>query len=338
MSVIRPQPSRHIQRRHSGPVRPLLLAFIVFNASFVFGASVSTVGAFGAPGGGTAGGATRVRAQISPTDEPTLVVTGLGQVGAPAETAIIQMLFSTGGYDPLGMAVPTTGEEPAVTAVPGEAEASPAPGAEPNAAGPQPRGQEAAQGPARVTEEALEPMVQALTGAGVAEDKVTVIVSPALSSFFGPGGPGGGRVDAEIARPSLEQVNDLINAAADAADANGMILQQVGVLYDVADCAPLEREAKLETIANGRAQAEEMAALLGAELVALLQAVENPFVFPPFSGREGGCAPNPDYGLYGPGAAITAPPFDPLQPAEAKAYSQVTMVFTIREGAGTPTP
>ena len=78
--------------------------------------------------------------------------------------------------------------------------------------------------------------------------------------------------------------------------------------------------------------------MLGVELVELLQAVEPPFVFAPFSSREGGCAPNPDYGLYGPGAAITAPPFDPLQPAEAKAYSQVSLLFAIRNGAGTPTP
>jgi hypothetical protein len=282
-----------------------------------------------APTGGVAGVARgAVLAQPAPTDEPSIVVNGLGQSAAPAETAELQFLLSAGGYDPFGLPVPASEENPASQAVEGEAEASPAVGT-PSADNPDPAGVEPEAGPARVTEEALQPIVDALLDEGVAEEEIVLVVSPALTSFFGPGGPGGARVDVTIEDPSLEAVNNLVNLIGDVSDENELLIQQVGVLYDVADCTDLEREARDEAIADARGQAEQLAELLGVTLGEMLQASENSFFFPRFSGQEGGCAPNPDQSFYGPGAGITTPPFDPLEPAEAQAYSTVTMIFAI---------
>lgn len=281
------------------------------------------------PVGGAAGLARgAVLGQAAPTDEPSIVVNGLGQSAAPAETAELQFLLSAGGYDPFGLPVPASEENPPSEEVEGEAEASPAVGT-PSADNPDPAGVEPEQGPARVTEEALEPVVDALLGEGLAEEQIVLVVSPALTSFFGPGGPGGARIDVTIEDPALEVVNDLVNLVGDVSDENDLLIQQVGVLYDVADCTDLEREARDEAIADARGQAEQLAELLGVSLGEMLQASENSFLFPRFSTQEGGCAPNPDQGFYGPGAGITFPPLDPLQPAEAKAYSTVTMIFAI---------
>jgi len=120
---------------------------------------------------GAAAGLARgaVLGQAAPTDEPSIVVNGLGQSAAPAETAELQFLLSAGGYDPFGLPVPASEENPPSKEVEGAAEASPAVGT-PSVDNPNPAGVEPEQGPARVTEETLEPVVDALLAEGIAEE------------------------------------------------------------------------------------------------------------------------------------------------------------------------
>ena len=122
--------------------------------------------------------------------------------------------------------------------------------------------------------------------------------------------------------------------AGEAATGGGLTVQQLGVDYDVADCAPLLREARQEAIERARAEAEELAALAGGGLGELLQVGSSPASFgPPVAEDEGGCPPPPEAGYYGPGSPA---PYDPAAPAEARAHATVTLTYALEGGAGTP--
>lgn len=292
----------------------------------------------------TLGGGRAARAQALPTDEPSIVVTGVGEASAPAETARIQLLIGSLGFDP-SMMGPLPGMEGAsggAEAVPPEAVGTP--GADVPAEEPVAGESGAVQGgvgmdvamasammglPPRVTEEDLAPVIEAIVDAGAPEDAIEVITGPALSVSFGPSGPGAARVELSLADPTEDQVDAIITAADEAILDNGLRLDFAGVGYDVADCAELNREAKRQAIEDAQARAEETAEILGGTLGDLLQASDFGYG-PPLIDEESGCAASPFFGgPFGPESGITTQPYDPSAPAEAEAYAQMTLTYAI---------
>ncbi|MDP9368655.1 MAG: SIMPL domain-containing protein [Chloroflexota bacterium] len=271
------------------------------------------------------------------TDEPTIAVTGAGRATGAAETATIQILVNSseafyGSPFPPDMVPPDA---------PGPEEATPE-------AGEAARGQETSSGevvmnpgpmgPPILTDEDLQPLSQAMVDAGVEEDDIQIVTGPAASGVYGPGGPGGGFVEAEVAQPTREQVGEIVAAVNQAATDNGLLVQHLGVGHDVADCEPLQREALQATIEDARAQSEQIAELVGVTLGDVVQVSSYPFYGPGLPGEdEAGCPTSPEAAIIGPGGTVTTPPFDPTAEAEAEVYAQVNMVFAIAETEGTPT-
>ena len=280
--------------------------------------------------------------QIAPSGEPSIVVNGIGEASAPAETATIQFVIGRDEFA-MGMAVSagsaTVIYEEGEAVAEGQAGATPAAGAPEDGAVAGDPGRDVREpiGPTalpRLTEEDLEPVLQAITDAGVARDDIEVVTGPGLSSFFGPGGPGAARLEFALDKPSAEQVAEIVDAVDAALADNGLSLQYAGVGYDLADCSALQRQAKQQAIDNARAQAEETADLLGVTLGDLLQAYDSSYFGPSFV-DETGCGPSPAFGgsPFGSESGITTPPFDPTAPAEAEAYSQMVMTYAIGEDA-----
>lgn len=248
-------------------------------------------------------GASRVAAQAS-TTAPVggITVIGYGEASAPAETALLQLLVSREDYGP------TRAVRPSAT-----------PGAE--------------------EREFVDPIVEALTGAGVAEDALRVVISPVVGQYQGPSGVGLARIDAELEQPTPEGITELINTAVLAAYEQGVIIGEVGVGYDVADCLALEREARESALAAARERAEIQAELMELELGGFLAASDVPpseSTALTFFGRlisgETGCAPP------GPtiteGVGINLPTFDPAGEAEVELSVQVAVTFEIQGPAG----
>ncbi len=271
------------------------------------------------------------------TDEPTIAVTGAGRATGEAETATIQMLVGSseaffGPVFPSDVVPPDAVEPGEATPEAGEAGMGMETSAGEVAVVPGP------VGPPSLTDEDLQPLVQALVGAGVEEDDIQTVTGPAASGVYGPGGPGVGFVEAEVAQPTREQVGEIITAVNQAATDNGLLVQQLGVGYDVADCEPLEREARQMAIEDARTQASQLAELVGVTLGDLVQVSTHPFYGPPFPDEDdGGCPPSPEAANFGPGGTVTTPPFDPMAEAEAEVYAQVNMAFAITDTEGTPT-
>ena len=234
---------------------------------------------------------------------PSLVALGYGEASAPAEAATLQLLIGPSSFNDTMIISRSS------------------PAGEPGAA----------------EREAVEPIVQALRGAGVAADDLDVVVSPAIGGgYYGPpGAEYGVRLDVTLRRPTLEGMNEVVNAAGAAAMENGLGLAQVGAGYTVADCAALVRQARERAIADARATARQQADLLGTPLGALLLASD----VPP---TTGGDAASPADRCADPTAApspsspweisrLTVPAFNPTSPAEATVRVQVSLTFALAE-------
>ena len=227
-----------------------------------------------------------------------ITVIGYGQAAAPAETATLQLVAT-------------------------EEEAGPPRAPDPDAT------------PGAAEWEAVAPIVDGLVAAGVAEADIAVVVSAAIGEFYGPGGPGVARIDVAVARPTVERLTALIDAAIVAGAEENLLLGLIGVAYEVADCRPLERRARAAALEDARARAAIQAELLGVGLgapvatrdVAVAPAAALSAYYGPYAPTEAGCAPPlPDIAT---GLPITAPPFDPTREAAVEAYAQIEVRFAV---------
>ena len=169
----------------------------------------------------------------------------------------------------------------------------------------------------------------------MAEADIAVAVSAAIGEFYGPGGPGVARIDVAVARPTVERLTALIDAAIVAGAEENLLLGLIGVAYEVADCRPLERRARVAALEDARARAAIQAELLGVGLgepvatrdVAVAPAAALSAYYGPYAPTEAGCAPPlPDIPT---GLPITAPPFDPTRAAAVEAYAQLEVSFAV---------
>ena len=285
--------------RPSGPVRRELFLGAFTMAMAVVGlASLAAVALSGNDGFSLRGGGD-ARSTTAPA--PSLIAIGVGHASAPAETAYLQLLIGPGVYD--GQIV-VGGSSPGAT--PGAAE-----------------------------REAVEPLIQAIRTGGVADADLQVLVSPALSSgYFGPSNAQNGvRVDATIHAPTRDRINEIVNAAGQAAAANGQALLQVGVAYAVADCGVLEREARGRAIEDARSQAQQQAELLSRPLGPLLLSSDiAPAPVPETdTSAQAGCqAAAPAASGSSPFSnGITLPAFNPGATAEARSTVQMSLTFAL---------
>jgi hypothetical protein len=237
-----------------------------------------------------------------------ITVIGYGKSSAPAETAEIQLIASQEEY--YGPA-----RAPAPAAMPGAQE-----------------------------REAVGPLVEGLIAAGVPEEDIEIVVSAVISGFYGSSGPGVARVEIAIDNPTQERIDELINAATVGGAEQNLLVSQIGVGYGVADCAPLEREAREAAFDDARTRAELQAELMGVRLGDPVAASDVPINFSEaLSGYIYGYTPtqlacSPPVPAPTSGGAVSVPPFDPTDEAEVNVYAQVAVTFAIEAEAGaTPT-
>lgn len=250
----------------------------------------------------------------SASGEQSITTVGYGQASVPAETVVVQFVVST--QEAFGGPFPRLSPNDTL----GEAERA-----------------------------AAEPIVQALGEAGVAEDAIEVLTSPALGSGFGPqGGRGVYRLDLTVEGPdvTLEGLNEIVNAAGQATAEEGQILAFIGARYLVSDCGPVRLASREAANEDALARAEEQAALMGVGLGEELRSVDGAAAagsagFSPFGGvlptGVGGCDPVTDPSVtFGVGASVSVPAFDPVAPAEVAVYTEVAVTYAVDEDAAPP--
>lgn len=173
--------------------------------------------------GSTLSGSSPGAAQDTSSALPGISVIGHGEARAPADTATIQLVIGDPNYG--GPVFPQAG------GTPGE-------------------------------RETVAPIVEALIDAGVPEDEVEVIVGPSLTDVGTHFGPAIALIIVVVDSPEREQIADLVDTAAAAAD-DRLVVGRTNAVYAIEDCSPLEREAREMAVANAQDQADIMAELVG---------------------------------------------------------------------------
>lgn len=277
--------------------RPALLALIAVAAAMIALALLAEA----MNGGGGTVYLAQIDAGQQPGGVPGLVAVGYGTATVPAETALIQLLVSNSA----------------------QFNGSYMPPAEPDAT------------PGAREREAADPIVAAITQAGVPGDQIQVVISSALSvSAYGPPDAVTFRIDVTLKQPDLEMVNAVVEAAAQAARKDGYTLAAVGALYGVSDCSSVRSQAWDAAVANAQASAEHQAVLLGVklgELMASQEALSDPVPETGMAEISGACTNTDDDSAFNPylDLELQTPRFEPNREPVASASARVSLAFEI---------
>lgn len=207
----------------------------------------------GAPAADTVTGSGRAGVSmpdIAPYPFPSLqagaegiTVQGFASAAADADSAIVEFYFGSNGVgiepqsDSGGGVSGSTGAE-------ADSLASPSGQAQP------------------ITEADLQPVVDAIAGAGVSPDDIEVIAQP---SYGDPYYGGSATVRATVR--SIDAVDGVVAAATEAASGlTAVAFQGANVSYAVTDCAALERAAMEAAVADARERGQTFASVLGVGL------------------------------------------------------------------------
>lgn len=231
---------------------------------------------------------------------PGIIVLGMGQASVPAETATIVLMLGSGDYsyeDPMMM-----------------------------------EGQPAAT-PASSLGEMAAPVIAALVDAGVPEADIQLISNPFTGDYGPYGGPTMVTLVFTLQDPDAERISTILMAGIDAATDEGMYVNMTGALYGVADCAPIEREARAAAIADAREQATVQAELLDVSLGDVVASRDDVYGAATYSGIYGGMMQNTTCtlrgGLDSTSILYSAPAFDPGIEPTVSVSASIELTFEI---------
>lgn len=240
-------------------------------------------------------GAPLVSAQDAPVAGPSITVVGYGEASVPAETARIQLTVSGNTYGP-----------PPV----------PRPGATPGAE----------------ERESVAPVVAALVDAGIEEDQIEVLVGPSIGDWYAYSGPAIAVLRFSLDSPDLARITEIVDAASVGAADEGLLIGPVGALYEVADCSPLERDAREAAITQARANVDVQAELLGVTTGNVVGSRDIPVDFSLGSIQYGGVPPDQGCSpLVDAGPSLRLAPIDPTIEPMVTVRMQVEVSFEITE-------
>lgn len=169
-------------------------------------------------------------------------------------------------------------------------------------------------------------VVDAMVAHGIPADAIQVSQTP----FMGEWGPGSVPqpvlILVTIPDPTVEGLSELLEVVRTAASAEGVFVNQFGVMYSVADCRTVRQQARANAVADARMEAEDQAAALNTSVG---DAVGSKDVVPMVMGAYApnscttGVAMKPYDAMY-----MTAG-FDPRMPAEVSVTIAVEVSFTM---------
>ncbi|HEY9660384.1 MAG TPA: SIMPL domain-containing protein, partial [Allocoleopsis sp.] len=262
------------------------------------------------------------------SDEQVLMVQGTGSASATAETAEIELVFTSYNpyYDPYTCsATADSSTEPMA-----DAASDTVPGAEPPSVEcPPPE-------VTPITRSTLQPAIDALTQAGIPASAVEVrlpsdetTASPYSAYYY----PDSASISVDLAQPTQERVQQLMTSVEDAvSNQENLYLQDRYVKYTLSQtgCDRLEQEAYRAAIGDARDRATVLASALEVELGNVPSVADSIFS----SMMSSVFSPYPSYCDTSLTAASTPYPpspayYDPALPAEVQVQRAVFVTYPI---------
>jgi uncharacterized protein YggE len=166
---------------------------------------------------------------------------------------------------------------------------------------------------------ALKPLVEALVALKVPEKDIQIRANSTETP----------QVIVNLSKPTKERIEQVVGKVNKAASSNQVIVQSVGAVYTVANCQPLEREARKIALSDARNQINSFAQDLGVKIGDVFSVT----VFPSSSsasasscGTKVGVPVSP-FAL----SSETVPPYDPSVPPQVEVRSQVSVTYSIKD-------
>lgn len=232
-----------------------------------------------------------VNGQVT-SDGAGVTVQGYGSATADADSAIIEFYF--GGmiyYEDKPIAEPGVGSDGSTGSVPPDI--APSPNAEP------------------ITEEALQPVIDALVGAGVSRDNIEFVDPGYYDPYY----------SSATLRATLDNVDgvDAAVAAATAATLDGISLQSSNVTYTISDCSALEQAAMEAAVEDAADRGQLLATALGVELGGITGAADYSYY---------------GYGGTGCGSSYPMPYYDTAvrgsSSTQVQVFEQISITYAIQ--------
>lgn len=247
------------------------------------------------------GGSALSQTLTSPPDGITVI--GMGQARATPDSTVIQITLSSGDmYGQPAMPQPM--------ATPGAAERA-----------------------------AVQPVVDALVDAGIAESDMNVVVTPFIGNpFSGMYGPVSALIEVTLDDPTGDAIVAVMNAATIGTGGARMAPPGFTVMHRLDDCSSLQMEARQAAFENAVRLANMEAEVVGVtvgDVVAVRDSMSVPtFNTDPFMGYsdDGGCTYSGASNLFGPYGPM---PYDMSGEPEVVVYAATEVTFSI-QGEATP--
>lgn len=239
-------------------------------------------------GGGKGGDVAYAPTLLQQQGQGGITVQGFGSATVAADNAVVEFYLGTNLYKPYAEPVP-------YSPGPGGYPTTPAP-AEP------------------ITEAALQPVIDAITGQGVSRDDIKLLNAYA--------DPYSSSATLQATVKNLDSLDGVVKAAQDAANGLPSIgIQNTSVAYTVSDCLALEKAAMTAAVEDGKSRATVFAEALGGGMGGLIAA--SSYSYSPYGGSA--C----DSGVYGeyPMGGIG---YAEGQPREVQLVANISLTYAIQ--------
>jgi len=224
-----------------------------------------------------------------------ITVQGFGSATANADSAILELMFGSGGMGgfekPMPMPYPQT--EPGVPPIPGQAKP--------------------------ITEADLQPVIDAIVAKGVARNDIELIGNPYYD-------PSSSSAALRVTVRSVNALDSISQAARDAAAGlTNIFLQNTSVSYTVSDCAALEKAAMLAAAEDAKTRGAAFAQALGVGLGPVTGASH--YSYSPYGPSP--CDAGGFSGFKGP-YPMGGMPYAPGQPSQVQVVANVNVTYAIQ--------
>ncbi len=237
-----------------------------------------------------------------------ITVQGYGSATVNADSAMIELYFGSGGaIKPMPYPMESGGSSGSGVA-PGQiAPGEPAP--VPPFTPPPP------QEVTPITEADLQPVIDAIVGAGVARSDIQFATQPYPDPYFSS-------ATLRVTVKNIDKVDGVMQAAKSAAAGlNNIFLQNVNASYTVGDCTALEKAAMKAAVEDAAARAGAFAETLGVGLGSVTGAAN--YSYAPFGGT-------PCNSQYGGPYPMTGVAYQAGQPNQVQVVSTVSVTYAIK--------
>lgn len=169
-------------------------------------------------------------------------------------------------------------------------------------------------------------VIDAIVAYGIPVEDVILVDTPFMGEWGSGMTPQPATILVTVTEPTVEGLSDLLEAVRTSAQAEGLFVNNFGVMYSVADCRALRQEARANAVAIARDEAEDQAAALD---ITVGDVVASRDTLPMNMGyfQTNSCNTTPVAIPYS--ITFMAGQFDPGMPAEVMVFVAVEVSFDI---------